>query len=205
MRLDAVQQVRQEAQGLVPVFVDDDAFDLHLLLVRKGDVYFRHMSVSFRFRIDSFFSQFKSLAPPVSIARVIAGTAEISDNKKIRGAEMPRLFGDRSLPACCPFCGAEILRPVELEGGQWYDFAGGFCDCGAVFAHDPTARNGGAVLLQALVMAAGGEWEKALDLVPGADYDEGHVSHYNIVTHRVDPHAFGTLYFIRRRAETAPH
>jgi hypothetical protein len=117
---------------------------------------------------------------------------------------MAKLFRDRSLPPRCPFCRAEILRPVELEGGQWYDFAGGFCDCGAVFAHDPTARNGGAVLLQALVMAADGDWEKALDLAPGEDYDEGLVRHYNARDHRVEPHAFGTLYFIRRRTGAAP-
>ena len=67
---------------------------------------------------------------------------------------MPKLFRDRTLPALCPFCRAEILRPGEVEGGQWYDFAAGSCTCGAVFAHDPTARNGGAVFLQALLMAS---------------------------------------------------
>lgn len=117
---------------------------------------------------------------------------------------MPKLFRDRTLPARCPFCGAEILPPVELEGGCWYDFAGGFCDCGAVFAHDPTARNGGAVLLQALVMAADGDWDRGLELAPGADYDDGVVTHYNVQTHRVEPSAFGTLYFIRRRGGGRP-
>jgi hypothetical protein len=117
---------------------------------------------------------------------------------------MPKLFRDRTLPARCPFCGAEILPPVELEGGCWYDFAGGFCDCGAVFAHDPTARNGGAVLLQALVMAADGDWDRGLELAPGADYDDGVVTHYNVQTHRVEPNAFGTLYFIRRRGGGRP-
>ncbi|PJC72760.1 MAG: hypothetical protein CO013_08355, partial [Syntrophobacterales bacterium CG_4_8_14_3_um_filter_58_8] len=69
---------------------------------------------------------------------------------------MPKLFRDRTLPARCPFCRAEFQRPVEVEGDQWYDFAAGSCRCGAVFAHDPTARNGGAVFLQALLMVADG-------------------------------------------------
>ncbi|MEJ2672714.1 MAG: hypothetical protein P8168_11060 [Deltaproteobacteria bacterium] len=115
---------------------------------------------------------------------------------------MPKLFGDRNLPARCPFCGAEILRPVEVEGGQWYDFAGGFCDCGAVFALDPTARNGGAVFLQALLMASDGDMERALDLSEGVDYDCGYVHHYNPQLHRLGPNAFGTLYFVRLRAGT---
>jgi hypothetical protein len=113
---------------------------------------------------------------------------------------MPKLFYDRTKPARCPFCGQEILRPVEVEGGQWYDFAGGYCDCGAVFAHDPTARNGGAVFLQALIMACDGDMDRSLELSEGVDYDAGYVSHYNIALHRLEPNSFGTLYFIRLRA-----
>jgi hypothetical protein len=89
---------------------------------------------------------------------------------------------------------------VEVEGGQWYDFAGGYCDCGAVFAHDPTARNGGAVFLQALIMACDGDMDRSLELSEGVDYDAGYVSHYNIALHRLEPNSFGTLYFIRLRA-----
>jgi hypothetical protein len=112
---------------------------------------------------------------------------------------MPRLSSDRSLAARCPFCRAEIPPPREVENGQWYDFDGGFCHtCEAAFAHDPTARNGGAVLLQAMMMACGGDLDLALSLAPGEDYLEGHVQHYNGLTHRVEPGAFGTLYFIRR-------
>ncbi len=113
---------------------------------------------------------------------------------------MPKLFRDRTMPARCPFCSAEILRPVEVEGGQWYDFAGGSCNCGAVFAHDPTARNGGAVFLQALVMAADGDMDRAMDMSEGVDYDVDYVQKYNIEFHRLEPNSFGTLYFIRLRA-----
>jgi hypothetical protein len=112
---------------------------------------------------------------------------------------MPKLFYDRTMPACCPFCSAEVLRPVEVEGGQWYDFAGGFCNCGAVFVLDPTARNGGAAFLQALVMVSDGDMDRAISLVEGEDYDAGYVNKYNITLNRLEPNAFGTLYFIRLR------
>jgi len=113
---------------------------------------------------------------------------------------MTKLLIDRTRPARCPFCGEEVLRPVELEEGRWYDFAGGFCDCGAVFSLDPTARNGGAAFLQSLVVASDGDMDRAMGLGEGVDYDVGYVEHYDINQHRVDPNAFGTLYFVRMRA-----
>jgi hypothetical protein len=113
---------------------------------------------------------------------------------------MPKLLQDRTRPVCCPFCGAEVLRPVQPESGQWYDFAGGFCDCGAVFALDPTARNGGAVFLQALVVSADGDMDRAMSLAEGVDYDVGYVQNYDLHDHRLNPNAFGTLYFVRLRA-----
>jgi len=33
----------------------------------------------------------------------------------------------------------------------------------------------------------------------GVDYDCGYVKKYNVATHRLDPNAFATLYFVRRR------
>ena len=113
---------------------------------------------------------------------------------------MPKLFRDHTLPALCPFCRAEIRRPVEVEGGEWYDFAGESCTCGAVFAHDPTARNGGAVFLQTLLMAADGDMDQAMGMSEGVDYDVGYVQKYNLEHHRLEPNSFGTLYFVRLRA-----
>ena len=113
---------------------------------------------------------------------------------------MPKLFRDHTLPALCPFCRAEIAPPAEVEGGQWYDFAAGSCTCRAIFAHDPTARNGGAVFLQALLMASEGDMDRAMDMSEGVDYDCGYVQKYNSELHRLEPNSFGTLYFIRRRA-----
>ncbi len=116
---------------------------------------------------------------------------------------MPKLFSDRTRPVLCPFCGAELLRPVHLEGGSWYDFAGGFCDCGAVFALDPTARNGGAAFLQALVVASDGDMDRAMGLAEGEDYDAGYVQTYDLNQHRLDPNSFGTLYFVKLRPGVA--
>ena len=70
---------------------------------------------------------------------------------------MPKLIRDRTLPALCPFCRAEIRRPVEVEGGEWYDFAAESCTCGAVF-------------LQALLMAADGDMDRAMGMAEGVDY-----------------------------------
>jgi hypothetical protein len=116
---------------------------------------------------------------------------------------MPKLFSDRTKPALCPFCRAELARPVEVGGGQWYDFAGGTCGCGAVFAHDPTARNGGAAFLQALLMAYDGDADRAMGMTEGEDYDCGYVEKYSAELHRLEPNSFGTLYVIRLRGETA--
>ncbi|MGQ9688200.1 MAG: hypothetical protein ACUVXF_05350 [Desulfobaccales bacterium] len=103
---------------------------------------------------------------------------------------------ERLLPPVCPFCRQRIEQPQELDG-LWFEFDGGACACGAHFAFDPTARNGGAVLLQAVVQACDGDWDRAITLSPGTDYEEGFVGRYNSLTHRVGGHAFGTLYFVR--------
>jgi hypothetical protein len=114
---------------------------------------------------------------------------------------MPKLIYDRTPPAQCPFCKTEIARPVEVEGGQWYEFSGGYCRCGAVFVLDPTARNGGAAFLQALLMTSEGDMDRALGLSEGEDYDVGYVEKYNVNLHRLDPNSFATLYFIRLRGQ----
>ena len=135
--------------------------------------------------------EFPRLAPPKDIGH--------NEEKSFPGREiLPRLNKDRSLPVRCPFCRQEIDRPKEVEG-QWFEFDGGTCACGAAFALDPTARNGGAVLLQAIVMAAGGDWDKALAIAPGEDYDDTPVTHYHPLSHSLSPTAFATLYFVRLR------
>lgn len=103
---------------------------------------------------------------------------------------------ERLKPPFCPFCRQRIERPQELDG-LWFEFDGGVCSCGAHYALDPTARNGGAVLLQAVVQACNGDWDEAITLRPEVDYEEGFLGRYNALNHRVGGHAFGTLYFVR--------
>jgi hypothetical protein len=103
---------------------------------------------------------------------------------------------DRLRPPICPFCRQRIEPPQELDG-LWFEFDGGTCPCGAHYALDPTARNGGAVLLQAVVQACGGDWDQAISLSPGSDYEDASLGQYNALNNRVGGHAFGTLYFVR--------
>lgn len=103
---------------------------------------------------------------------------------------------DRLKPPFCPFCRQRIEPPVELDG-LWFEFDGNVCACGAHYTLDPTARNGGAVMLQAVVQACGGDWDKAITMAPGTDYEEGLIKRYNALNHRVGGHAFGTIYFVR--------
>lgn len=110
---------------------------------------------------------------------------------------------DRLLPPICPFCRQRIDRPRPLEG-LWFEFDGGQCSCGAHFAVDPTARNGGAVLLQALVQACEGDWDRALTLSPGVDFEEGFLGRYNSLKHAVGGTAFGTIYFVRLIKTASP-
>jgi hypothetical protein len=105
---------------------------------------------------------------------------------------------DRLLPPVCPFCRQRIERPQEVDG-LWFEFDGGICSCGAHFAFDPTARNGGAVLLQAVVQACKGDWDEAITLSPGVDFEEGFVGNYSALNHRVGGRGFGTIYFVRMK------
>lgn len=110
---------------------------------------------------------------------------------------MLNLQRDRTTPVLCPFCRAEVPKPEEQEG-LWFEFDGGVCPrCGASFAVDPTARNGGAVITQALVQACDGDWDKALSLGAGTDFEEAYLSHYDSYIHRLTATAFGTVYFVR--------
>lgn len=109
---------------------------------------------------------------------------------------------DRLRPPICPFCRQRIEPPKELDG-LWFEFDGGSCPCGAHFALDPTARNGGAVLLQAVVQACGGDWDQAITLAPEVDYEEGSLGSYSSLNHRVGGNAFGTLYFVRLKNRPA--
>jgi hypothetical protein len=75
-------------------------------------------------------------------------------------------------PARCPFCEALLPRPRKRPWNVISLLPGGRCACGAVFVVDPTGRNGGQALLEALEDACGGDRDRSLALLAGRDYAE---------------------------------
>ncbi|MEJ2226249.1 MAG: hypothetical protein P8X49_14050, partial [Syntrophobacterales bacterium] len=50
---------------------------------------------------------------------------------------------------------------------------------------------------QAVVQACNGDWDQAITMSPGVDFEEGFVGHYSALNHRVGGQGFGTIYFVR--------
>ena len=101
----------------------------------------------------------------------------------------------------CPFCGDPFRRPGTLQG-DFTDFLGGRCSCGAVYVCDVTGKNLGETLMDALVYACGNDWDRALALTSGRDYDD-HIIAYDYMSHQV-PTRFGQtvrgrMVFVRLR------
>ncbi len=65
-----------------------------------------------------------------------------------------------------------------METGQ-----GGACTCGAFFLVDPTGKNVGEVMMQALGMAAEKLGRDMSELIAGRDYDDAILS-YDVRIHR---------------------
>ncbi len=76
----------------------------------------------------------------------------------------------------CPFCGGPFKRP-EVLTGDFTDFLGGRCDCGAVYVNDVTGKNLGETLMDCLVFACDNDWDRAQSLEPEVDYDEFTISY----------------------------
>ncbi len=83
----------------------------------------------------------------------------------------------------CPFCGGALARPADLDISSTEKVSGGICGCGAIFIADPTGKNVGEVMAQALGMAAERLNKNLWDLTPGDDYDEA-IMRYDFRTHR---------------------
>ena len=91
-----------------------------------------------------------------------------------------RQYGE---PPACPFCGAALPRPRRRPWNTTSVLPGARCACGACFVVDPTGRNGGNALLEALEDACGGDRERSLYLVPKRDYLEM-IENYDAQLHR---------------------
>jgi len=110
----------------------------------------------------------------------------------------------------CPFCGQDVGRPQYPDTRKIGEFSLGSCECGAVYASDPTGFNIGAAMVECLVHACNDNWDLAWDLLPEEDYLTGIIEDYDEVTHQVvekrnlDGRIIkGVLYFIRLQESLA--
>ena len=110
----------------------------------------------------------------------------------------------------CPFCGQDVGRPSYPDKRKLGEFALGNCECGAVYASDPTGFNIGAAIVECLVHACDDNWDLAWDLLPEEDYLTGRIEDYDEVTHQIvetrnlDGRIIrGVLYFIRLQENIA--
>ncbi|NOQ66345.1 MAG: PBS lyase [Desulfobacterales bacterium] len=110
----------------------------------------------------------------------------------------------------CPFCGQDVGRTQYPDRRKMGEFPLGDCECGAVYASDPSGFNVGSVIVELLVHACGDNWDMAWDLLPEEDYLTGRIENYDEVTHQVvekrnlDGRLIrGVLYFIRMQESVA--
>ena len=110
----------------------------------------------------------------------------------------------------CPFCGQDVGRPQYRDKRKLGEFSLGNCECGAVYASDPSGFNVGAAIVECLVYACDDNWDLAWDLLPEQDYLTGRIEDYDEVTHQVvetrnlDGRIIrGVLYFIRLQESVA--
>lgn len=103
----------------------------------------------------------------------------------------------------CPFCKSSLVRPAPIKTGPGQQVPGGKCGtCGAWYLFDPTGKNVGEIMMQALEIAASELSKNALELVAGEDYDDVVLS-YDWRTHRSSGVAqgfadrYGRLYMVK--------
>jgi len=108
-----------------------------------------------------------------------------------------------SIEPVCPFCRSRIARPAEITISPLERVLGGKCSsCGAFYLVDPTSRNVGEVMVQALGLASRELSKEVSDMVAGEDYDDVILS-YDWRRHRSsgEPRSFmdrhGRLIFLK--------
>ena len=89
----------------------------------------------------------------------------------------------RGQRAKCRFCSRTLPRPKKRENDLALHplLPGATCPCGATYVVDPTGRNGGNALIDALIDAFG-DRQKAPLLMRGHDYEE-FIENYNLDGH----------------------
>ena len=77
---------------------------------------------------------------------------------------------EKNAPPRCPFCEAYLKRPESMKLTETDIVQGGTCSCGAFFLSDPTGKNVGLMMAQALNAAADMLKKEIGDLMPDVDY-----------------------------------
>ncbi len=89
-----------------------------------------------------------------------------------------------SLDPTCPFCGSKLERPATIEISAMETALGGMCGtCEAFYIVDPTSKNVGEVMMQALGLAAEKLSKDLSEMIAGEDYEDA-VLNYDVRTHR---------------------
>lgn len=113
---------------------------------------------------------------------------------------------EKAMAPRCTFCEADLRRPEPLAGEVADGVLGGTCSCGALYLVDPTGKNVGTVMAQALTMAADRLGKKVSELDPERDYEDDVLS-YDARTHRSIGRVtgymdgYGRLYLMRVRTK----
>jgi len=94
-----------------------------------------------------------------------------------------RVREEKDAPPRCPFCGAYLNRPEQMKITPTDIVQGGRCTCGALYLADPTGKNVGLMMAQALAAAADILKKEIEDLVPDEDYQDRVLS-YDWRNHR---------------------
>ncbi len=108
----------------------------------------------------------------------------------------------------CPFCKTGLVRPAPVKLDQGQQGLGGKCKCGAWYLFDPTGKNVGEIMMQALDLAAQELSKDALELIAGEDYEDAILS-YDWRTHRSSGEAkgftdrYGRLYMLKVKKTSA--
>jgi hypothetical protein len=107
------------------------------------------------------------------------------------------------LEPVCPFCRTAFERPKTIAIDAAESVLGGTCaSCGAIYIADPTGKNVGEVMMQALRLAAEKLGKDMTEMVAGEDYEDT-ILNYDVRVHRSSGISrgfmdhYGRLYFLK--------
>ena len=98
------------------------------------------------------------------------------------------------LEPVCPFCRTNFERPKTIVLNAMESVLGGTCGaCGAIYIVDPTSKNVGEVMMQALRLAAEKLSKDMSELVAGEDYEDAELRRTDTPLNGHQPRVYGQL------------